>query len=87
MTSVSGGKFNHDYRTHLEHPRLEGLQPKTIEAHARAIRRIGAYFHCRIDDLSGGQLTDYFIDLLDSYSWSAVEQDLWPEVLLRSCTA
>nr|VFK23892.1 MAG: hypothetical protein BECKLFY1418C_GA0070996_11592 [Candidatus Kentron sp. LFY] len=45
MTSVSGRKCNHDYRTHLKHLKLKGLQPKTIEAHARAIRRVGVCFH------------------------------------------
>ena len=36
--------------------KLGGLQPKTIEAYARAIRRIGNYFDCRIDDLTSSQL-------------------------------
>ena len=52
--------------------KLKGLQPKTIEAYARAIRRIGDYFGQRIDDLSEPQLTDYFTDL-ESHSWSAVK--------------
>ncbi|MBW1670550.1 MAG: phage integrase N-terminal SAM-like domain-containing protein, partial [Deltaproteobacteria bacterium] len=54
-----------------------GLRPKTIDAYSRAIRRIGNYFHCRIDNLSSDQLLDYFNDLLDSHSWSAVKLDLY----------
>ncbi len=53
------------------------MQPKTIEAYARAIRRIGAYFDYQIDELSEQQLIDYFTDLLDSHSWSAVKLDLY----------
>jgi site-specific recombinase XerD len=77
MTAPSVAHFNRQYETHLKHLRLKGLQPKTIEAYARAIRRIGAYFDHRIDDLSATQLTDYFSDLLESHSWSAVKLDLY----------
>jgi len=77
MKPVSETKFNQQYQTHLKHLRLKGLRPKTIEAYARAIRRIGAYFHYRLDDLSESQLTDYFCDLLSSHSWSAVKLDLY----------
>jgi len=53
------------------------LQPKTIEAYSRAIRRIGNYFDARIDHLTSDQLLDYFNDLLQSHSWSAVKLDLY----------
>jgi integrase/recombinase XerD len=76
MTAPSDADFKRQYDTHLKHLRLKGLQPKTIEAYARAIRRIGAYFDHQIDDLSETQLTDYFTDLLESHSWSAVKLDL-----------
>lgn len=77
MKSRSESEFKRNYETHLKHLRLKGLQPKTIEAYARAIRRIGAYFDYRIDDLSEPQLTEYFTDLLDTHSWSAVKLDLY----------
>jgi len=70
-------QFNQYYQTHLKYLKLKGLRPKTIDAYSRAIRRIGNYFHCRIDDLSSDQLLDYFNDLLDSHSWSAVKLDLY----------
>ena len=63
--------FDRQYQTHLKHLKLKGLQPKTIDAYARAIRRIGAYFAHDIDTLSEHQLTDYFSDLIASHSWSA----------------
>lgn len=62
---------------HLKHLRLAGYQPKTIDAYARAIRRIGNYFDCKLDNLSQDQLLDYFHDLLQSHSWSAVKLDLY----------
>ena len=69
--------FDRQYQTHLKHLKLKGLQPKTIDAYARAIRRIGDYFAHDIDTLSEFQLTDYFSDLISSHSWSAVKLDLY----------
>ncbi len=77
MKPASEANFKRNYQTHLKHLKLKGLQPKTIEAYARAIRRIGAYFDHQINDLSEQQLTDYFSDLLNSHSWSAVKLDLY----------
>lgn len=77
MTSSSTSTFKQNYQTHLKHLKLKGLQPKTIDAYSRAIRRIGTYFDYQIDDLSEQQLTDYFTDLLESHSWSAVKLDLY----------
>ena len=81
MPASSGQTFKRHYETHLKHLKLKGLQPKTIEAYARAIRRIGAYFDHDIEGLSEQQLTEYFTDLLDSHSWSAVKLDLYAHVL------
>ena len=75
MTACSEATFKGHYETHLKHLKLKGLQPKTIEAYARAIRRIGAYFDHRIEDLSEQPLTDYFTALLESHAWSAVKLD------------
>ena len=66
--------FDRQYQTHLK---LKGLQPKTIDAYSRTIRRMGDYFDHQIDDLSAAQLTDYFSDLIASHSWSAVKLDLY----------
>ena len=68
MTSSSAADFDRLYQFHLKHLKLKGLQPKTIEAYARAIRRAGTYFDQRIDALTEAQLTDYFTDLLASHS-------------------
>jgi len=77
-TSLPGNpQFIKYYEKHVKYLRLKGLRPKTIEAYARAIRRIGNYFDAKIDRLSSDQLLDYFNDLLQSHSWSAVKLDLY----------
>ena len=63
-TANAKADFDQRYQTHLKHLKLKGLQPKTIDAYARAIRRMGDYFEHRIDNLSAAQLTDYFSDLI-----------------------
>ncbi len=80
----SDPQFDSDYKKHFNCLKLNGLQPKTIDAYLRAIRRIGNYFNCQINDLSPDQLLDYFTELLDSHSWSAVKLEMinnckdWP---------
>lgn len=77
MTTHTTADFDRRYQSHLKHLKLQGLQPKTIDAYARGIRRMGEYFGHQIDDLSEAQLTDYFSDLIASHSWSAVKLDLY----------
>ena len=78
MTTTSASvDFDQRYQSHLKHLKLKGLQPKTIDAYSRAIRRMGEYFDHRIDNLSPDQLTDYFSALISSHSWSAVKLDLY----------
>ena len=77
MDTASSAHFDRQYQRHLKHLKLKGLQPKTIEAYARAIRRIGKHFEGRIDDLTVAPLADYFTELIASHSWSAVKLDLY----------
>ena len=77
MNISTQSKFEAYYRQHCKHLTLKGLQPKTIEAYARAIRRIGHYFNNQLDNLSTDQLVDYFIDLKEKRSWSTVKLDLY----------
>ena len=76
-TVTPSAHFDRQYQLHLKHLKLKGLQPKTIDAYARAIRNLGAYFSHNIDSLSESQLVDYFSDLIASHSWSAVKLDLY----------
>ena len=69
------GHFLKKYESHLKHLTLKGLQPKTIDAYARGVRRIGEYFSYRVDALSADDLAGYFTDLLAANSWSGVKLD------------
>lgn len=77
MTNDFPPVFARQYDSHLKHLKLKGLQPKTIDAYARAIRRLGGYFDHRIDALTEAQLTEYFSALIGTHSWSAVKLDLY----------
>ncbi len=77
MKTSIDSKFNSYYDLHCKHLKLKGLQPKTIEAYSRAIRRIGAYFNRDLDDLTQNQLLDYFHQLKEMASWSTVKLDLY----------
>ena len=45
-------QFINNYTKHCKYLKLNGLRPKTIDAYARAIRRIGNYFDAQIDRLT-----------------------------------
>ncbi len=77
METHVDANFKRNYERHLQHLKLKGLQPKTIDAYSRAIRQAGERFERQIDDLSAQQLTDYFSERLASHSWSAVKLDLY----------
>ena len=77
MEASTKTTFDQNYQSHLKHLKLKGLQPKTIEAYSRAIRRTGEYFDYQIDSLTEPELADYFIDLVESHSWSSVKLDLY----------
>ena len=53
------------------------MQPKTIDAYARGMRCIGAYFAYQVNSLSEDQLVEYFTELMASHSWSGVKLDLY----------
>ncbi len=42
MSSSCDEQFKRHDEAHLKHLRRKGLQPKTIEAYARAVRSVGA---------------------------------------------
>ena len=69
--------FAQHYESLLKRLKLRGMQPKTIESYSHGVRRAGAHFDYRIDDLSKDQLTDYFAGILDQLSWSTLKHDLY----------
>jgi site-specific recombinase XerD len=69
--------FDRQYQAHVKHLKLQGLQPKTIDAYARGMRRIGEYFSYEVDALSEDDLIEYFTALKAEHSWSGVKLDLY----------
>ena len=51
MEAATDAQFKKNYQAHLQHLKLKGPRPKTIEAYSRAIRRIGERFDHQIDHL------------------------------------
>jgi len=70
-------QFESNYQCLLKSLKLAGMQPKTIELYSRGIRRAGVYFGYQIDALSKPQLTNYFVHVLDTLSWSSLKHDLY----------
>jgi len=89
MNKKEKERFNQLYERFLKLMKIQGMQPKTIEAYARGVRRIKMYFDCVPDKLTAKQLEDYFAELVDNYSWSTVRCDrsglvfFWKHVLER----
>jgi len=54
---------------------LQGLSDKTIEAYARALRRLAAFFDRCPDQLTTDDLKSYFAQLVKTHSWSTVKVD------------
>ena len=69
--------FQQNHQRLLNCLKLGGMQPKTIALYSHGVRRAGAYFDYRIDDLTKPQLTDYFVFIIDALSWSALKHDLY----------
>ncbi len=87
MDPKETNRFNELYQRHLRMLKLQGKSDKTIDAYARAVRRIKDYFDCCPDLLTLEQRELYFAQLVDSHSWSTVKVDrnglqfFWKHVL------
>ncbi len=89
MKAKEKKRFNELYERHLNLMKLHGVAEKTIEAYAHWVRRVMMCFDCVPDKLRVEQLEDYFVDLVNKYSWSTVRCDrlglmfFWKYVLKR----
>ncbi len=89
MNQAEVKQFNRLYQRHLGLLKLRGKSEKTIDAYCRAIRRIRDYFDCCPDQLTPAQLEAYFVNLVNTHSWSTVKIDrnglqfFWRYVLQR----
>jgi len=89
MNQAETKRFDDLYHHHLRSLKLQGKAEKTIDAYARAVRRIRDHFDCCPDQLTLEQREQYFADLVESHSWSTVKVDrnglqfFWKHVLKR----
>jgi len=89
MNPVETNRFTELYQRHLRLLKLQGKSQKTIDAYARAVRRIVEHFDCCPDQLTLEQREKYFSELVESHSWSTVKIDrnglqfFWKHVLKR----
>jgi site-specific recombinase XerD len=89
MNQAETIRFDELYQRHLRLLKLQGKSRKTIDAYARAVRRITSHFDCCPDQLTLEQREKYFSDLVELPSWSTVKIDrnglqfFWKHVLER----
>jgi integrase/recombinase XerD len=75
MNKAQQTRFDSLYQQHLSALRRQGKADSTIEAYARAVRRITEFFDICPDRLTEQHLKDYFDSLVRSHSWSTVKID------------
>jgi len=75
MNTAQQKHFDSLYQQHVNALTRQGKSKNTIDAYARAVRRITAYFDKCPDQLSLKDIKDYFTSLVSSHSWSTVKID------------
>ena len=75
MKKAQQNKFDLLYQKHVNVLKRQGKSEKTIDAYARAVRRIAGYFERCPDKLNVDDLKRYFDDLLKTHSWSTIKID------------
>ena len=75
MHPTEQARFTPLYQQMLQALQLQGKRPKTVDAYARAVRRIADFFNRCPDNLSAQELKCYFASLVQSHSWSTVKLD------------
>ena len=75
MNTSQEQHYNFLYEQHLINLRLQGKRPSTIDAYARAVRRITAFFDKSPDTLTTPDLKLYFNNLIQTHSWSTIKLD------------
>jgi hypothetical protein len=75
MNTIEQQRYHYLYEQHLINLSLQGKRPSTIDAYARAVRRITQYFDQTHDTLTTAHLKQYFNNLIQSHSWSTIKLD------------
>ena len=89
MNSKETIRFQELYQRHLTLLKLQGKSQSTIKAYSRAVRRAKDHFNCCPDQITPEQFETYFVELVETHSWSTVKIDrlglqfFWRFVLKR----
>jgi site-specific recombinase XerD len=75
MKKAQQAKFDLLYQQHVNALRRQGKAENTIDAYARALRRITDFFDLGPDKLPQDHLLTYFDSLIKTHSWSTVKVD------------
>ena len=75
MKKAQQTRFDSLYQQHVNALERQGKSKVTIDAYARAVRRIAKHFDRCPDQLSQDDLKDYFTSLIKTHSWSTVKID------------
>ena len=75
MNISQAQRYNYLYEQHIINLSLQGKRPSTIDAYARAVRRITAFFDKAPDTLTTADLKQYFNSLIQTHSWSTIKLD------------
>lgn len=75
MNKIQQKKLDSQYQQHLNALQRQGKAPNTIDAYARAVRRIVDFYDRPLDRLSVEGIKTYFDALIKSHSWSTIKCD------------
>jgi site-specific recombinase XerD len=75
VNAIEQARFKPLYAAMLQALKLQGKRPKTVDAYARAVRRVADFFERCPDRLSAADLKRYFAALLETHSWSTIKLD------------
>ena len=75
MNTSQEQHYNYLYEQHLINLSLQDKCPSTIDAYARAVRRITLFFDKSPDTLTTYDLKQYFNSLIQTHSWSTIKLD------------
>ena len=67
--------FEQQYSQYLNELKLQGKSEKTIEMYSRSLRKITAKFDIPPNRLTTDLLKQYFLELVETHSWSSVKID------------
>jgi integrase len=75
MHAHEKSRFDSLYQIHLTALKLRGHADKTIEAYARAVRRLAERLDRCPTDVSRQELHDHFASLLETHAWATIKLD------------